>query len=372
MNLEQEIKESLWLNIKNNFDSMDYAGAVLDAMHTLSDVLRERSGVSGDGAKLVGQVFGGDKPKLKINKFHTESERDEQRGVEQLLRGLYQGIRNPRSHEKYSDTKETAEALILFVNYLLALIDSAKSPFDVEDYARRVFDPAFVEDHKYAALLVSEIPKRKRKEVFLSVFKDKERGQGKKLEYFIPALLAKLSREEKKEVCEIVSEELKETAQESSIRMIAQVLPAEFWDKFEKTSRMRIEGMMLKSIHEGLYDLSRRKCKSGALGTWISRLGSNLIMRDQVEKALLKKLLSDAVEEQDYVFNFFFLLSSLAPIPSKHVQEVINKGLKDGDIRYYNALTDVMSSGSEWAKPFKDGYNSFIKPESAQKDEIPW
>jgi uncharacterized protein (TIGR02391 family) len=64
---------------------------------------------------LVGQAFGGKTPKLRVNKLQTESDQDIQKGTENLLLGLYQSIRNPRSHGKLTDTKEDADAIILFI-----------------------------------------------------------------------------------------------------------------------------------------------------------------------------------------------------------------------------------------------------------------
>lgn len=40
-----------------------------------------------------------------------------QRGMEQLLRGLYQGVRNPRSHEKIADAEDDAQIIIMFVGH---------------------------------------------------------------------------------------------------------------------------------------------------------------------------------------------------------------------------------------------------------------
>ena len=99
MNLQTHISSDLWLAISNTYEAENYNHAVLDAMHYLSSFLREKTGVDGDGASLVGQALGGDSPRLRINKLQTETERSVQRGIEQILRGLYLGIRNPRSHE---------------------------------------------------------------------------------------------------------------------------------------------------------------------------------------------------------------------------------------------------------------------------------
>lgn len=105
MNLKTQIKDELWLAISNSYEAENYRNAILDAMQYLSDLLREKSGLDSDGAKLVGDALGTSNPKIKINKYQTQSEIDEHKGILQILTGLYMGIRNPRSHEKTTDKK---------------------------------------------------------------------------------------------------------------------------------------------------------------------------------------------------------------------------------------------------------------------------
>ena len=105
MNIQTHIRSDLWLAIASTYQSENYTHAILDAIHCLSDVLRNKTGLDGDGTVLVGQALGGDAPRLRLNKLQTETERSIQRGVEQLLRGLYLAVRNPRSHEQFQDTK---------------------------------------------------------------------------------------------------------------------------------------------------------------------------------------------------------------------------------------------------------------------------
>jgi uncharacterized protein (TIGR02391 family) len=114
LNLEPRLDRRLWAAIDNAYQGSNYTGAILDAIHFLGELMREKTGLDGDGVALVGQAFGGQNPLLKITKLQTESDVSIQKGVEAFLRGLYQGIRNPRSHEKYVDNLEDAEALILF------------------------------------------------------------------------------------------------------------------------------------------------------------------------------------------------------------------------------------------------------------------
>jgi len=209
MNLETEIDRELWQAVRRSYESQVWSNAVLDSIHYLSDVLRAKSGLQSDGTALVGQALGGKAPKLRLNRLETQSEKDVQAGVEQLLRGIYQSIRNPRSHERLEDTQVDADALIVFVNYLLKLIGHARAVFSIDECVGRILDKNFVSNERYATLLVEEIPARNRLQVALTVFHRKSEGDGEKLRYYFDAVIAKLSDEEGKELFQAISTELR-------------------------------------------------------------------------------------------------------------------------------------------------------------------
>ena len=208
INLQANIDERLWAAIENPYQSGNYSGAVVDAVQFISELIRDRTGLDGDGHELVGKAFGGPNPLLKVNKLQTESERNVQKGIQFLLMGLYQGIRNPRSHGKYADSVEDADSLIVFVSFLLKIIDRARSPFEKAAYLENVFDADFVESDRYAELLVAQIPQNKHWDILIEVYRLKEKANGKKLEYFMRALLSKVSPEEIDQFCAVISDEL--------------------------------------------------------------------------------------------------------------------------------------------------------------------
>lgn len=73
--------------------------AVLEAMKSITSRLRNLSGLSGDGAKLVQDCLAGESPRIQINALKTETDRGEQKGFANLLTGLYGMFRNPTAHE---------------------------------------------------------------------------------------------------------------------------------------------------------------------------------------------------------------------------------------------------------------------------------
>jgi Protein of unknown function (Hypoth_ymh) len=108
-----------------------------------------------------------------------------QKGIEQLLRGFYQAFRNPRSHEKVADTQEDAQVLIMFIGYLVRQIDQARAQFSCQDFLKRVIDPDFVPQKRYAELLVADIPIGQRFEVFLDVYRSKNEWKPENLRHFL-------------------------------------------------------------------------------------------------------------------------------------------------------------------------------------------
>ncbi len=77
----------------------NYFHAVFEASKGLAQRIREMSGVEGDGAKLVDQVFSVDRPVLAFNTLQTETERSEHKGIAALLKGCFAAVRNPLAHE---------------------------------------------------------------------------------------------------------------------------------------------------------------------------------------------------------------------------------------------------------------------------------
>src|SRR5262245_23306316 len=86
MNLETALDPRLWDAARTSLEARNFKAAILDGIHLLTDVIRQRSGLDGDGVALVGAAFGGSSPKLKVNRLQTESELNIQRGVEAMLR----------------------------------------------------------------------------------------------------------------------------------------------------------------------------------------------------------------------------------------------------------------------------------------------
>jgi uncharacterized protein (TIGR02391 family) len=174
MNLRSEISDRLWEAIANTYENGNYAHSVVDSIHVLTNTLREKSGLDGDGNPLVGGALGGDTPKIKLNSLQTDTEKNIQKGFEAILRGTYSAIRNPRSHEAASDRREDADAIICFVNYLLTVLDASKEAFTTEAFIKQIGDTDFVDSERYSGILLSEIPPSRVGDTLIAIYSQRK------------------------------------------------------------------------------------------------------------------------------------------------------------------------------------------------------
>lgn len=106
----------------------NYFHAVLEATKSVADKLRSRSGLLEDGANLVDRTLAGDTPMLAINPLSTESQRSEQRGFANLVKGTFGMFRNTTAHEArilWAMNKADAEDLLSLVSLIHRRLDSA-------------------------------------------------------------------------------------------------------------------------------------------------------------------------------------------------------------------------------------------------------
>ncbi|QQS13916.1 MAG: TIGR02391 family protein [Rhodospirillales bacterium] len=109
----------------------NYFHAVQEAVKSVADKMRTRTGLTDDGASLVDRVLAGDPPLLAINPRSTASERSEQSGFANLVRGTFGMFRNPTAHEArihWSMSKEDAEDLLTIVSLIHRRLDKAHMP----------------------------------------------------------------------------------------------------------------------------------------------------------------------------------------------------------------------------------------------------
>ncbi|MCF7622533.1 MULTISPECIES: TIGR02391 family protein [Bacillaceae] len=364
MDLKISIEQDLWEAIEKNYENESYSSAILDAMHLLTDTIRNKTGLEGDGSSLIGQAFGGENPKVQLNKLQTESEKNVQKGIQEILRGLYTAIRNPRSHDKSSDSKEEADSIIYFIGYLLKIIDKSKVNFEEATFLTRVFDKHYVRNEEYSVLLVNEIPKRKRANIAISVILERNKGNIYNLRYFMDALFEKFEASDIFQVYKVVSEELKYKNLDEDIHSFLHILPPKYWDRVEKVVKMRIESMLLENVKSGKYDASNNKCRFGAIGTWIET--EHLMKFEDINNwtyALVNKIKGGDEEEIKYVENHFW--NKICKVNNEDIDYwlyyYISEGLKNKDEKIVEKLRYEIQceENHPWWKVFEEQLKDF-------------
>ena len=107
----------------------NYFHAVLEATESVADKLRSRTALTEDGVPLVDKALAGDIPLLAINALSSESERSEQRGFANLVRGIFGMFRNPTAHTArihWMMNKKDAEDLLSVVSLIHRRLDNAQ------------------------------------------------------------------------------------------------------------------------------------------------------------------------------------------------------------------------------------------------------
>ena len=370
MNLKTHIRSELWQEISNSYESENYKSAILDAMHFLTNIVRDKTGIDSDGASLVGQSLGGDSPKLRINKLQTESERDEQKGLMQILIGLYTGIRNPRSHEQTIDTKSNADPIIYFINYLCGILDASKPPYTIEEFLERVFDPDFVENQRYSELLVNEIPPSKLSDTLIQLYRNMSRGEGKRIKYVSLEIIERLSDIQMDQFLEVVSDELMSTAEHKVITTTFQMIPSNYWPRIKESARMRIENKLINSIKAGEAILNSDRLRGGALGTWAMGLIDYFTLTEDLKKVLKNKLEDTDVEDNFYVLKYFFndlpkLFTDKTTI--KKITEAMRRVVLAGDQSMKTRIVNfLLYSPPEWYKEILETFKDLTDTENPE------
>ena len=109
----------------------NYFHAVLEATKSVAAKLRARTGLTDDGGILVDHALSGDVPMLAINTLKSESEKSEQRGFANLLKGTFGMFRNTTAHEArilWTMEKADAEDLLSLTSLIHRRLDKTTMP----------------------------------------------------------------------------------------------------------------------------------------------------------------------------------------------------------------------------------------------------
>lgn len=108
----------------------NYFHAVLEAVKSVMEKLRSKSGIADDGTTLIDKALAGEYPKVRINPLLSDSERSEQKGFANLMRGICSMFRNTTAHEArihWPMSKDDAEDLLSMVSLIHRRLDRSNT-----------------------------------------------------------------------------------------------------------------------------------------------------------------------------------------------------------------------------------------------------
>ena len=380
------IREDLWKSIQAHYERGDFTEAVRDAIFHMSEVLREKGGIDDkDGTKLVDNALLGSHPAILVNKNETTTEKDFQQGIGFAFKGIMLSVRNPLSHENLQYTQDEAEAIILYINFLLNQVDKSGGSTKIESIIDLLLDEDFTDTQEYAGLLLKEVPTKKRYDLLVELYQERAMLPQSKLRYFLAVLFSSLTKAAKNDFVRVVSSSLMKCKDDKELRMYCHYFMVETYSDIDKLAQLRIEDMMLKSIRDGCvhYSLDETgdsvvQCNpKGSLATWISASEklSLLSNRNTLISALFNKLMTGEKEEEDYVFKYFsdIIFTSRIELSQRQIKHIKEK-LLSGDERYSNALVwdmEVIGEESPWFTLFKEEYDECKRVVEA-RDDLPF
>lgn len=110
------------------FDDGHYSQATFEAFKLLDTKIRDVSGLSESGQKLMMAAFDAAKPKIRLNDLRTTSEQDEQSGFRFIFAGSMSAIRNPRGHDVRTDPIDMCLDHLSLASVLLRRLENRKWP----------------------------------------------------------------------------------------------------------------------------------------------------------------------------------------------------------------------------------------------------
>jgi uncharacterized protein (TIGR02391 family) len=301
-----------------------YTDAILTGTKYLTQVLRSKGTCEGDGSQLVGQVLGGSPPKHPINSLQTVSEKDEQKGLEQLLRGYYVGIRNPRTHEITEDTEEFCIRIMVLIDTFIVYLNRETEEFDAKALVDRIYDPHFVASEEYAETLIRQVPEHKIIEVFSMAFNRRDEGKIKDIKCAFKSMYQLMPAENVQTAMRIVGEALKNETDTNKIANLFRLLKPISWQMIQDDVKLRIENMVIKSCAEGHYNLYNG-IDRGKLGTWGNVFGKYFTRRDDLANAILARL-TNSWYTQNYIA-YYYINSLLGIFKSEEMLEELAENL---------------------------------------------
>lgn len=247
--IKDVVSKDTWEVIKDNYEKGSYTTAITNLIQYINEVIQDKANLENvDNTSLIEQAFFTKPPKLAITKLQTRTEKDIQEGIGHILKGICLAIRNPRSHKRFNDDKQTAITIILFCDYILSFVRKSQQPNLIDDWLDFVFDENFVDTEEYSKETLKLIPDKKKYDLLVSIFRERERNSGRKLNYLVNGLLDSITQTQYQEFVDGINKELISSGNDIKLRNFFKLFPPEKWDDITTLSKLRVENIVKESI----------------------------------------------------------------------------------------------------------------------------
>lgn len=372
IDLKEEIRQDLWNVINKHYLAEDYTEALRDAAFLLKDILQNKSGeFDKDNSKLVEAVLNGTSPVLKVNNFTTQTEKDFQSGISLGIKGIFMHVRNPISHEKIVYEKADADAILMYIDYLLRQIDKSNGVSLIEEWLPLVADATFTDTEEYAKELIKEVPKKKVYELLLAIYNHRCDLPRYRLKFFIRELVGKLTNEEKNNFVNMVNIDLAKTSGDYGLSMFFHFFGEHFYSSLKKVVKLRIEDLVYQGITNGKIVGGKAEGCYAPMATWAINHINRFETQDKCIICILNKAISNKAES-DYVSQYFL---SYIDLHDEKIMVLMDKTIKKPNVWNVNIYSFVrkfiLDKTDNIYQHYKDEIDEYENQYVKEEDRIP-
>lgn len=322
--------------IEAHYENKDYTEVVRDALLCLTTEIRNKADlVDGDGIPLLNKVFSEKDPIIKINKLETESERNKQKGISDLSKGLIEYFRNPMSHDRQEYNKEIADAILTLLDeVILKEILGSKCTNGIESLFDEIKNELFPDTERYAKSLVDSVPKNKKFDLAILIYRNRAELIGTK-NNLITELISNLEINKFKEYCKVIENDLFGDITKGQVELALLFININVWNELSELIRAKIEDMVLFDFSKFSYTWIGGK----TLYSQIPKLEGDKLLENSsaildffsnkyaIYDAILSKIVSGNADESKYLTdNYLYeIISDKNEINEKFVSYILQK-----------------------------------------------
>jgi len=128
--ISRQVHHDILIYCKEELLVDNYFHAVFEATKSIASKIRQKTDLTSDGSELVDEAFSfkNKLPLLALNKLETESEKSEQKGFMNLLKGIFGTFRNTTAHSpkiEWRMSEEDALDILSMISLVHRKLDKA-------------------------------------------------------------------------------------------------------------------------------------------------------------------------------------------------------------------------------------------------------